>query len=125
MQAMWLRMEFAGQEAEKLSGVQAVQMERRGQGLMCRLPDEQAEVQQIKRSDMTDAQALKEARKLYGKQARIERAKKPAVNEKTGGIVLGTHRVGYLNTVIVPFFSIQGDGMSWDEAFGKIKRGSK
>lgn len=92
---------------------------------MCRLPDDQAEVQQIKKVDMTDAQALKEARKRFGKDAHIERAKKPAIDDKTGRTLLGTHRVGYLNTVIVPFFSIQGDGMSWDEAFGKTKRSLK
>lgn len=70
---------------------------------------------------VTDKQALKEAQRRFGKSAHIEKVKKPIINEKTGAILVGTHRIGYINQIFIPIFSIQGSGMSWDEAFGKSK----
>lgn len=68
---------------------------------------------------MTQREALAEAERRWGKNAAIKRVKRPTLGPR-GTIYIGTHRVGVIRLGL--FFSAQGDGSSWEEAFMKADK---
>ena len=56
---------------------------------------------------MTDRQALKQARKLFGPHGLVDR--------RTGVGIILTHIVGKLTLWM--FFEVMGQGRTWEEAF--------
>ncbi|MFH1609539.1 MAG: hypothetical protein ABID40_02800 [Candidatus Bipolaricaulota bacterium] len=68
---------------------------------------------------MTQREALMEAVRRWGKNAAVHRAKRSAKGPR-GTIYVGTHRVGVIRLGL--FFSIQGEGSSWEEAFAKADK---
>lgn len=62
---------------------------------------------------MTNQQALKEARRRFGPRALIGIAKKPTV--VNGHVLSGRYKVGRNEMGL--FFSVLGDGASWEHAF--------
>lgn len=62
---------------------------------------------------MTSTQALKEARRRWGKRAMVEKRKQSHI-AKSGGVLTGTHLVGL---EMCGFFEVRGDGSSFEHAF--------
>ena len=65
---------------------------------------------------MNQQEALREAKKRWGKDAAIEDHKKPTIDPKTGIVWTKRFRVGYIGTPI-PCFCVEGHGDNWAEAF--------
>ena len=68
---------------------------------------------------MTQREALTEAVRRRGKNATIKRVKRSAKGPH-GTVYVGTHRVGVIRLGL--FFSVEGDGSSWEEAFAKADK---
>lgn len=64
---------------------------------------------------MTTPQALKKARLLFGPQACVEDKKKPTI--VNGHILSDRFIVG--RVLMGMFFSVEGDGPTWESAFNK------
>lgn len=64
---------------------------------------------------MTQAQALKEARRRWGARAVIEDNKKSHVL-KSGAVISGPCNVGKIEC---GFFHVKGSGSSWEHAFAQ------
>lgn len=62
---------------------------------------------------ITTKQALREARRIWGKNAYVRNDGKPHILPN-GAKLSGQYAVG---KILMGFFSVEGDGDSWDEAF--------
>lgn len=67
---------------------------------------------------MNKNQALKRAREIWGDGALIQDAKKANVLPN-GAVLSERYKVG---RYLAGFFSVQGDGKTWEEAFAKARR---
>jgi hypothetical protein len=68
---------------------------------------------------MNTQEALREAKKRWGKNAAIEDHKHPTVDKKTGVVYSKRFRVGYIGSPL-PCFCVEGNGDNWAEAFRMV-----
>lgn len=63
---------------------------------------------------MTDKQALRQARQIWGNRGHISKARffdRPDIE----------YRVGKITTICMPMFLVEGCGKTWEDAFSKVQ----